>query len=99
MDLYYLDFIQDGGTALYMASKNGHCGVVRMLLEAKADVHNKNNVSHAAWWSLCTLLIPWLSVCTVTSVLVSFPGRFFRRGKRPGVHCLGVSAHGNRALM
>ena len=99
MDLYYLDSVQDGATALYMASKNGHCGVVRMLLEAKADVHNKNNVSHAAWWSLCTLLIPWLSVCTVTSVLVSFLGRFFRRGKRRGVHCLSVSAHGNRALM
>ncbi len=30
-----------------MASKNGHCGVVRMLLEAKADVNIKTNVSHA----------------------------------------------------
>ncbi len=48
MDLYYLDSVQDGTTALYMASKEGHCGVVRMLLEAKADVHNKTNVSHAA---------------------------------------------------
>ena len=54
---------------LYMASKNGHYVVVRMLLEAKADVQIKTNVSHAAWWCLCTLLIPpWLSVCTVTSV-------------------------------
>ena len=77
MDLYYLHSVQDGATALYMASKEGHCGVVRMLLEAKADVHNKNYVSHTAWWSLCTLLIPWLSVCTVTSVLATFPGRFF----------------------
>ena len=99
MDLYYLDSVQDGTAALHMASQEGHCGIVRMLLEAKADVHNKTNVSHAAWWCLCTLLIPWLSVCTVTSVLVSFLGRFFRRWKRPGVHCLGVSAHGNRALM
>ena len=40
--------VQDGGTALYMASMEGHCGVVRMLLEAKADVHVKTNVSHAA---------------------------------------------------
>ena len=80
MDLYYLDSVQDGGTALYMACRNGHCGVVRMLLEAKADVHIKANVSHAAWWCLCTLLIPWLSVCTVTSVLVSFLGRFFFEG-------------------
>ena len=31
-----------------MASQNGHCGIVRMLLEAKADVNIKNNVSHAA---------------------------------------------------
>ena len=30
-----------------MASKNGHYGVVRMLLEAKADVKIKTNVSHA----------------------------------------------------
>ncbi len=67
-----------------MASENGHCGVVRMLLEAKADVHNKTNVSYAAWWCLCTLLIPWLSVCTVTSVLASFQP-IFSRGKRPGV--------------
>ncbi len=51
-----------------MASQKGHCGVVRMLLEAKADVNVKTNVSHAAWWCLCTLLIPWLSVCTLTSV-------------------------------
>ena len=50
-----------------MASKEGHCGVVRMLLEAKTDVNIETNVSHAAWWCLCTLLI-WLSVCTVTSV-------------------------------
>ncbi len=99
MDLYYLDSVQDGSTALYMASQRGHCGAVRILLDAKADVHVKTNVSHAAWWCLCTLLISWLSVCTVTSVLASFPGRFFQRGKRPGVHCLGVSAHGNRALM
>ncbi len=54
-----------------MASWNGHCGIVRMLLEAKADVHNKTNVSHAAWWCLCTLLIPWLSVPLCMSGLSS----------------------------
>ena len=89
MDLYYLDSVQDGTTALYMASQEGHCGVVRMLLEAKADVHNKNNVSHAAWWSLCTLLIPWLSVCTVTSVLVSFPRPLFSKGEKAWCPLLG----------
>ena len=31
-----------------MASQNGHCGIVRMLLEAKADVNIKTTVSHAA---------------------------------------------------
>ena len=41
-------FLQDGWTALHIASLNGHCGVVRMLLEAKADVKIKTNVSHAA---------------------------------------------------
>ncbi len=60
--------VQDGATALHIASQNGHCEVVRMLLKAKANVNMKTNVSHAAWWCLCTLLIPWLSVCTVTSV-------------------------------
>ena len=54
-----------------MASQNGHCEVVRMLLEAKADVNFRTNVSDAAWWCLCTPLIPWLSVCTVTSVYMS----------------------------
>ena len=39
---------QNGATALHVASLQGHCGVVRMLLEAKADVKIKTNVSHAA---------------------------------------------------
>ena len=35
--------LQDGGTALLMASQNGHIAVVKLLLEAKAkpDVPNK----------------------------------------------------------
>ena len=35
--------LQDGGTALFMASQDGHTAVVKLLLEAKAtpDVPNK----------------------------------------------------------
>ena len=41
------DRAQDGATALHVASQGGHCEVVRMLLEAKADVNMKNNVSES----------------------------------------------------
>ena len=41
--------VQDGSTALYVASQEGHCEVVRMLLEAKADVKMKNNVSESCF--------------------------------------------------
>ena len=41
-----LDSVQTGTTALYVASQEGHCGVVRMLLEA--DVNMKDNVSASA---------------------------------------------------
>ena len=40
-------FVQDGFTALHAASSEGHCEVVRMLLEAKADVNMKTNVSES----------------------------------------------------
>ena len=40
-----LDSIQTGTTALYVASQNGHCEIVRMLLDAKADPNIKDNVS------------------------------------------------------
>ena len=35
--------LQDGGTALFVASQNGHTAVVKLLLEVKAkpDVPNK----------------------------------------------------------
>ena len=42
-----LDSVQTGSTALIVASQEGHCEVVRMLLEAKADVNEKNNVSES----------------------------------------------------
>ena len=44
-----LDSVQDGSTALIVAAQNGHCEVVRMLLEAKADVNIKANVSDVSY--------------------------------------------------
>ena len=41
----HLKMTQDGVTALHVASHNGHSRVVRMLLEAKADVKKKTKVS------------------------------------------------------
>ena len=44
-----LDSVQDGSTALHVATQEGHCGIVRMLLEAKADVNVQNNVSESCF--------------------------------------------------
>ncbi len=44
--LYIFVSEQGGWTALHMASQNGHCGIVRVLLEANADVNITTNVSH-----------------------------------------------------
>ena len=40
-----LDSVQDESTALHVAVQEGHCEIVRMLLEAKADVNVQKNVS------------------------------------------------------
>ena len=42
-----LDSVQDGGTALHKASEKGYCEIVKMLVEAKADVNLKTNVSES----------------------------------------------------
>ena len=39
--------VQNGSTALLVAAQEGHCGIVKMLLEAKADVNMKTNVSES----------------------------------------------------
>ena len=44
---YSLDSVQNGSTALIVSAEKGHCSVVRMLLEAKADVNMKDNVSES----------------------------------------------------
>ena len=45
--MFVTDSVQEGATALYMASQAGHCEVVETLLEAKADVNMKDNVSES----------------------------------------------------
>ncbi len=42
----YLDSVQNGATALYVAAHNGHLRVVELLIAAKADVNIQTNVSH-----------------------------------------------------
>ncbi len=39
--------MQNGATALLIASQQGYCEVVKVLLEAKADINIQTNVSHA----------------------------------------------------
>ena len=59
---YSLDSVQDGSTALLVAAHKGHCGIVRMLLEAKANVNVKAKVSESD------------SACVVTEfVMKTFP--------------------------
>ena len=50
-----LDSVQDGFTPLIMASQNGHWEVARMLLEAKADINMKNNVSKSSLFRLLVM--------------------------------------------
>ena len=45
--LVFLDTVQTGSAALHVAAQEGHCEIVRMLLEAKADVNIQNNVSES----------------------------------------------------
>ena len=64
---YSLDSVQTGSTALYVAAQEGHCGIVRMLLEAKADVNIKDNVSESCSSNgVVHWLSPVLSVCDVS---------------------------------
>ena len=50
---FSLGSVQNESTALIMASQNGHCEIVRMLLEAKADINWRANVSESEPF-LCT---------------------------------------------
>ena len=50
--------LQDGGTALFVASQNGHTAVVKLLLEAKAkpDVPNKVMFTAVAFYGVLVVL-------------------------------------------
>ena len=45
----FLYSIQSGWTALHAAAHKGHLRVIEKLLDAKADVNIKTNVSVALW--------------------------------------------------
>ncbi len=59
----YLD-LQDGFTALIVASQNGHFEVVRKLVvEAKADINIKTNASQTLGvWGVCDAVLTGLSM-------------------------------------
>ncbi len=44
MDLYYLDSVQTGTTALWVAAQNGHVRAVELLIAAKAGVDIQRKV-------------------------------------------------------
>ncbi len=58
MDLHYLDSVQDGVTALWVAAQEGHERAVELLIAAKAQVNIQNEVRFTA----CLLVIIWM--CT-----------------------------------
>ena len=43
-DLYYLDSVQNGATALWVAAQNGHVRAVEVLIAAKAGIDIQNKV-------------------------------------------------------
>jgi ankyrin repeat protein len=45
--------VQAINTPLHTAAVSGDLDAVRVLIENKANVSAKNNVSHIAWWFYC----------------------------------------------
>ena len=60
--VWSLNSLQDGSTALLVASQEGHFRVVRMLLEVKADINIKDNVSES-----CSSEIPSVAIIVCIS--------------------------------
>ena len=58
MDLYYLDSVQTGATALIVAAQEGHVRAVELLIAAKAKIDIQEKVR----FTICLLVIIW--ICT-----------------------------------
>ncbi len=58
MDLYYLDSVQTGATALIVAAQEGHVRAVEILIAAKAKIDIQKKVR----FTICLLVIIW--ICT-----------------------------------
>ncbi len=56
MDLYYLDSVQNGTTALMVAAQNGHVRTVELLIAAEAQVDIQQKVR----FTICLLVIIWM---------------------------------------
>ena len=61
MDLYYLDSVQDGATALIVAAQEGRVRAVEILIAAKAKIDIQKKVR----FTICLLVIIWM--CTERS--------------------------------
>jgi ankyrin repeat protein len=49
--------LQSGCTPLMYATKNGHTAVIRILVDAGADVNARDEVSHLAYMLLCVATV------------------------------------------
>ena len=65
MDLYYLDSVQDGFTALIVAAQNGHVRAVESLIAAKAIV----DVQQKVRFTTCLLVIIWMCTGWIHSIV------------------------------